>query len=393
MRNYLRFSLGSILQGWGATEFIRLLYIWLVRRYLIRFGMNEIKGAWIRRSIVTPDFMPLMSDADCTILSSENEIFKKIDLEFHRPGLFLKDIQLLSERFFEPWLETGGFRNRQFPQWNALKPNSPILNVTHHFEKEILAFELAYESHLLFKQIGPKLKTALFNPDEANDYALTKLTKELYRIKLYWEEPRSNWATCIRDQIPLVDNLDQFLFKIEVFWKDLLNHLNPKLRHYQWSESIIFETELGFFLNIEIEGLKVFLVHSIENLKAAILKHPECFVTTITYFELVKGVGIHEQTQVNELAVTNPKGYYFKFNCQRLAHDLIGSLYLEPDNEIQLYYCFSNIQDFYKSLTKKTIPQWDYVHESWQTNGKMPLLRPQILELSRAYLDLLASLL
>ena len=92
---------------------------------------------------------------------------------------------------------------------------------------------------------------------------------------------------------------------------------------------------------------------------------------------------------INHNIVTH---YYFKFNKQRLAHDLVGSICLTQINATQLYYCFQNIKEFTQKVANLTPPLWEEIDKQWQTQQRFTLNSDELIDLSTRYLDLLASL-
>jgi hypothetical protein len=113
------------------------------------------------------------------------------------------------------------------------------------------------------------------------------------------------------------------------------------------------------------------------------------FVTTKEFVTLVLGAGVHGQNKLNELA-WKESGYYRDFCTQRLAHDLLGCLLLNIENNRQLYFCFKNIQDFLLGFRIES-PGWNEI-STWLDPHPFPLKHEEILEKSLRNLELLATI-
>src|SRR5690606_1046285 len=137
---------------------------------------------------------------------------------------------------------------------------------------------------------------------------------------------------------------DYFVF-MDDFWKELLQTVRSPMNSFSWTPAIYAVDNMGTELGIEIDGRRIYMVKEPADLGKALLRFPDNFVTTTSFTELIKGIGVQEQTFVNRLAAKG-EGYYRRFNGQRLAHDLIGAMLLEPENKTQLYYCFLNVHEF-----------------------------------------------
>jgi hypothetical protein len=99
---------------------------------------------------------------------------------------------------------------------------------------------------------------------------------------------------------------------------------------------------------------------------------------------MIKGIGIQEQTLLNQIA--KDKNYYFQFNLQRLANDLIGSVLVDTNNQTQLYYCFKNINDFHP------VPGWKDIDFRWQNDKIVHRNSQELLALASRFLEVLRSL-
>jgi hypothetical protein len=121
-----------------------------------------------------------------------------------------------------------------------------------------------------------------------------------------------------------------------------------------------------------------------EDIRSISRKFRSDFVVTSEFVSLIKGIGIQDQPLLNRLA-WQESGYYRDFCTQRLAHDLIGSVLLDPENSRQLYFCLKNIDEFLKGFIEYPPTGWSQI-SSWKETEPFPLSREMIL--SEVYLNL-----
>lgn len=387
-----RFLFGTYLKKIDTNQTLRKLYLGLGAAYVKSQPTHLLENAWIRRSTVTKDFFPLMSDIDLTIVIKHSELKNFIKRHRLKPIPLIKDVQILSTEFFSDWMETGGFRNRQFSSWKVLLSKQTSLHSPHATTKEFLAFELGYEVYLLYKQLQFFLKRSLHTYENSTSFSLNKLLAEIERTRLYWITGDAKILALERSLIHLPNSINQYLLIMQEYWSELYHNLHPSLQNFSWQESILIHDSFGITLNVEIEGKKVFIIHRAEDFLKALAEKPDYFVLTKDLFMLIKGIGIQEQTLLNELAVQNIKGLYFRFNRQRLAHDLLGAMILAPYNTTQLYFCFLNIQHFYFRITKQQAPHWEKINHYWLQNGDLAFHGDELEEVCLSYLDLLVGL-
>lgn len=373
----------------GLKELVRRIYIIFAKIFTKCFLGDATQAVWLRRSSINEDFYPLTSDIDLTVLINDKQISKTFKYSSIRGNFIIKDIQFISSRFFKSWIQAGGFRNRQIHQWKQICGESINFKDSIHISSAKLAFELAYEIHLLYKQLVHKM---LENGTcSGKIFSQNKLLKEIERVRQFWFSRDIKWITKPRTEIPISGLCLQEIKKLNQLCEDLLNNIESPMNNYDWESSIKYTLTDGFILDIQIDGMSVFIPHDFSQFEVLLFKYHDKYVASSSYIKLIKGVGIQEQSHLNTLAKTD--NFYRNFCIQRLAHDLLGAILMEPENLRQLYYCFYNIQEFYKKLTNENLPNWDEIDTYWQKKQELPFNMKGLLSESQSKLDLLESFL
>lgn len=380
--------MGKSIVSLGFSERLRVIYLSLAKGFVERLPSELVEAAWVRRSAANEDFLPVVSDIDVTILIDDRNLRAlATGAPLPRPRL-IQDIQFVSKRFLRAFEETGGFRNYQSPQWRQIF-GIPMKLGFPHSGKEERAFEVAYEVHLIYKQIAAKIAAPRFN-SRATARDLEKLGRELNRLRLFWETGENLWAVRPRDQIPSPGTLAEVLLLLEQFCRSLIQELEPPLNVYDWRTTVTQETELFFETAISFKGQQICVLRDPTKILEARRKKDSVFFASASYLQMIKGIGVQEQDQLNRLARDN--AYYRRFSAQRLAHDLIGALILEPEDLENLYYCFFNIARFIEALTGECPTKWAEIESVWDSQRKIPWAQEELLGVSTSYLDLLEAL-
>lgn len=337
IRSEIRKSLRTLSSLLGSEELIRKCYYLYADSFFLK-NSAFIKKAWLRRSTITQDFVPFMSDLDVTIV---------IDHRQATPLSWpLTDIEIISEDFFVLWLEAGGLRNKSIQQWKPFKTEDKFL-VSQEVSKEVLAFEIAYEFFLLYKQLILKCSQQVAFTDQS----LIKLQLDLLRLKLIWDtqdySPLYKPRIELLKEVKLYSDLNSFITFIDQFISDLLNELPYELQQYQ----------LGL-IDFPIEGKQVYCVRENDDFTKAVNSNPHHFIATESMIRLIKGVGILEHTHLNKLT-KDKSSYFYKFNKQRLAQDLLGATLSPHRNDMQIFYCLKNICEFIEFHRGKIPPNWN----------------------------------
>ncbi len=348
MESFRKYA-GKTLSSAGLGPAFRKIYLNEARQFASRREKN-LSGAWIRRSTVTPDFIPLLSDIDLTCLISQEKLEELYRARIFRGNLLVKDIQIVSDQFLGEWLRCGGIRNRQVSSWISLLSKSPVLKEPSEEPDEIIAFEIAQEAYLLYHQLEPRLSSP------ALDLFGTKLVLEFLRLMEFWKTRKTDVLLAPRITFQQKLSPDQALKLIDSFASELKSKLASPMSGFK-VEPLMKETvSTGSWLHLKMKGKNVFLLKDVESLSLT-RNRQNTFLITDNLLTLFKGIGVQEQALLNSAAKTN--SYYKSYNAQRLAHDLIGALLLDPDDKVQLYYCFRNIEDFLKSQGESIIPFLD----------------------------------
>lgn len=382
IKDLLRLNLGRILSLPEIKPLFRDLYFSVAKIYQDQIHGIRINGAWIRRSATTQDFIPAWSDIDLTLLIDD----QKLSAFVLKDNLLVKDLQLVPLRFFDSWSKAGGLRNRQFRSWISLRQNSPTLKASPWNDREIIAFEIVHELYLLYFQLERKLHEV---EGDWNSISIRKLKVEIERLHVFWDTHNPEWLLKPRSEILLND--EQFFQRLDQLNEKLTLAINPHFRTYSFDPLIQKQNEDCNFLNLQIGGRTVMTVPHLTSLPKIIEKYSDYFVCSETFLKLIKAVGVQEQTLLNQLA-RDKSSYYFHYNLQRLATDLLGAYLLYPDNQSVLYYCFRNIHEFTSEVAKTESPYWQTIEAKWTEEGRLPLQTHDLASLVKAYLDVLASL-
>ena len=383
LKNYIRYYAGVISTKLGLNRLLKSIYILKASTFIEAIPSKKIRAAWIRRSLTTEDFVPFWSDIDLTILVSE------ASLSF--PNDFLiKDIQFVPEFVFEDWKQAGGIRTKPSEMWLPLLADQPMSSASENSHL-FLAFEISHELELIYRQIEEKFHQW---DDPFTIISKQKLELELFRLEQMWNTKNYDILHVSRKELSkghsTTLDFSNLLSRVDQLSKKLLENLPPPLNQYCADELICGEHEEISFLSLEIQNKKVVVVKNNKSAKDVILKYPEYFVTTLSYVQLIKGIGIQEQTLLNQLAKDN--SYYYKFQRQRLATDLLGALIATDCTQVRFYYCFKNIEDFHESLSTKRTNLWHLIEEKWHTASLIFSNSDEKLTLGLAYLDVLRSL-
>ncbi len=370
VKNFIRYWLASLLEAMGLTELCRSVFIQWAQRYVKQ--LTFIKGAWIRRSLINQDFIPLLSDIDLTILIDDSEFEKHFEQMTMKTSWPIQDIQVISTDFQNDWELTGGLRNYQIPQWKSLKSFSPKLKTPIPLPslRSQIAFELGHEVYLLYRQLNEKMGL----PGKLHEISRQKLMQELKRLLEFWHSLEPELLLKPRKEFLLTP--DFWPSQIQ-FWKDLLLAIPPALQTYSPDSN-------SGLLSLKVNGKQVMLVSEISHLTTS-----EYFFATVELLCLIKGVGVQEQELLNSLTL-DKKSYFYRFNRQRLAHDLINGLLFARTNDTQIYYCFKNIKDFLVAHNK-TPPLWIFPLE-WNEAKALNVPEITLMQQGRLYLEELKSL-
>lgn len=381
MKDHLRYYLGQTLKALGTSELVREYYLRSAEKYVSQAG-PEVKGAWIRRSLTSSDFTPLVSDVDLTVLIDIDSIPGLMNSQKLSPRHLIRDIQIVAAPFLKDWELTGGFRNRQLPSWIIIKGGS--LNEPPLLPRPEIAFELAHEIILLYEQLASRLIHGL-------PATIKKLGLELERLFDFWQSLDPGILNVPREIFfspDLIDDFPAFLRRHEAFWGEILSHLHSPMNEYELSLLEKENFRYGSTLFLEIRKKEVFLLKDLSALEEAKINFKNHFIATPNIIRLLKGAGVQEQSLLNQVA--GGKGYYRSFCRQRLAHDLIGTLLQDPDNHRRLYYCFRNNQEFFEALSLDPAPGWNELSRG--PEGAIPWENSELLKVSLRNLEVLGQL-
>ncbi len=379
---------GQFLAGSGLSEKIRSIYFGMAVNFVKKLPSSMVEAAWVRRSAANEDFLPIVSDIDITILIKDLDFSEMKSGKKLRTSPLMQDIQFISTRFLDAWMETGGFRNYQIPQWKQIYGIPTQLRLPSSGTEEI-AFEVAYEVHLVFKQIALKIFEHDFSAQSVNR-DIRKLSLEIYRLKNFWDSRDKSWALKRRDDIPPIGGLPELFSTLEELCRSLIEELEPPLNVYDWKKTVTHEDEYGFDTAISFKGHPIYVLKNPAGILPARKMKSGRFMVTPSYLQMIKGIGVQEQSLLNRLA--REHSYYRKFSCQRLGHDLIGALILEPENTEQLYFCFFNIAEFHHAITGEFPVKWPEIESNWKNSRELRLKRDELEKLSVTYLDHLEAL-
>ena len=387
LKDFIRYY-GGIVFGWCILlPFWKNLYFLVAQNYLNFIDSHYIKGCWVRRSLTGKDFTPLWSDVDITLLVSDQSAMK-LTLP---SNILVKDIQIVSAEHLSSWIHSGGYRNRQIANWIKLSGSVAILPPPQP-SSEILAFELAHESFLLYKQLEEKLHQPKSKWLIEGTY---KLVAELDRVLHYWIGREERFLFVSREEVLprdvfIYEHISSYLAKYEAIWEEIFGALAPELKLFKPEDYFNTHDSEHQILNLSINERQVLLVRDVVNVPYFISQFPNHFVCGSTFLKMIKGVGVQEQSLLNNLAKFG--GYYFQFNLQRLANDLLGTLILHPTNQQQLFYCLKNINDFYMIMKSISVPGWSQIESHWNQNVSPKHNSQELLSLCPQFIEVLRSL-
>ena len=386
-KDFIRYY-GGKLFGWVILRpYFKNLYFLVAQNYLNSLNSHTVKGFWIRRSLTSQDFTPLWSDVDITLLVNE-----KLATQFTLPSnILVRDIQIVSEEHLSSWMNSGGYRNRQINNWIQL---SGSVQITPPIEasSEILAFELAHESFLLYQQLEEKLHQPKSKWLIEGTY---KLIAELDRVLHYWLGREERFLFVPREEVLprnvfVFEHISSYLSKYELIWEQIFAALAPELKLFKPEEYFNTHDSEHQILNLSIKGRQVLLVRDVVNVPYFINQFPNHFVCGAIFLKMIKGVGVQEQSLLNKLAKSGD--YYYHFNLQRLANDLLGTMLLNATNQHQLFYCLKNINDFCLAMKSISVPGWHQIESNWTTTQSLKHNTQELLSLCPQFLEVLRSL-
>jgi hypothetical protein len=203
-----------------------------------------------------------------------------------------------------------------------------------------------------------------------------KLWKEIERLKVFWQTGREEITTASRKRFDISHDRALLLSSLEEFAGVLHSKIIPPMNQFDINPLIRKNDVYGDWLHLKIMGKEVFLLR--DPLEFRKVKDVGGFIITENFLKLIKGIGVQEQTLLNQAG--NTSGYYREFNRQRLAHDLVQALLLQPENKSQIFFCFKNIEDF--------IPA---IREQEEEVKELPSKSEDLIKLATRYLALLAS--
>jgi hypothetical protein len=385
LKNLIRYSMASISTKLDLTETLRSFYLNKAHHYVLSLNDQAVPCVWIRRSVTNQDFIPFLSDVDLTLVLDEkylNQLHLPIDL-------LVKDIQIIPKAFFKTWMEAGGYRNYQQDQWISLRGKKALQHQTMVSNPAHLAFDLAHEIYLLFHQLENKLHLA---GDPYTRNARKKILQDLLKIETFWIKRDDSILNQTRTSFEIPKTIDKFIPHFAHFCESILNHLDSPLDTFKCSDLLIKDFTSHFEVNMQMLGKPVIAVRDVQNFSSILENHPSHFVAPEIFINLVKGVGVQEQTLLNQLA-KDKTSHYFKFNQQRLALDLIGAVVHFPENQTQLYYCFKSIQDFIHTVEgSKDAPEWNNIQQLWNSEAKVFETPSDLFRLNKAYLEVLRTI-
>ena len=387
LKQLIRYYAGLVLRMSYILPLFKKMYFLSAKKYVQKLNQLAIQGSWVRRSLTGPDFTPIWSDIDITLVVNE-ELIDKIKLP---ANLLIKDIQIVSDQHLSSWLISGGFRNRQIPSWKQMQGEIKLM-VPPKPTLEFIAFELAHEYYLLYQQLEKKLKQIDYLKWQTE--ATYKLIAEMERILLYWQEQDDGLLFLSREEIfPRHQfhpkRIGNHIEKYDQNWKSILKELALPLQKFPFEEYLITETTDYQILNFAIQGQQVLVAKVITQIPFLKTVFPEKFVCSESFVRMVKGVGVQEQTLLNQIA--KGKNYYYQFNLQRLANDL-ASTALAPIDQSRHYYCYKNINEFHLALFNKSVPEWEEIQQRWEADGNVNQNSQELLLITSRFLEVLRTL-
>jgi hypothetical protein len=386
LKSLIRYGLGRLTKSFGLQTFFREFYrLWAIR-FTQNLDLSFVESIWLRRSTVTVDFTPFWSDIDLTVVVRE----EKLKVSPLPSDLLVKDLQFISAFHLPAYNRTGGFRHRQLTSWKLLHGSSKLQNFPAE-DKSKLAFELAHEAYLLFHQLQRK-----FGEVESvwRRQSITKLIAELKRLEIYWQDEKQSDLFISREKIIphlLTDReISESGIWLENFFQQLKAALHSTLQSFDHTTLIMQESEGRKKLSLEMIGKPVIVVDDPLQISVTSQELPKYFIATGTFIDLVKGVGVQDQALLNDLAKVDD--YYRDFNRQRLANDLIGAMLSNPGNRELMYYCFKNINDFYRAFYDENLSSWPQIEAHWLESQSPSSDSPEFQDLCLRYLEVLRSM-
>jgi hypothetical protein len=395
--NRIRFEMGRCSSALGLREILRSSYKNHARSFCRKLP-EGFTAAWIRRSVINDDFVPFWSDIDLTLfLPHRPDRLRELFTRGVGRDLLVHDIQLVSSAFADAWQETGGIRGRQAQGWEQLFGDPELHPKTVAPTRAIAAFELGHELHLLYRQLEHPLKLlAVPGFSRWDAYTASKLAAEIRRLQHYWQEldetillaPRRNFTSDLSSSA----EIEIFLQELETFAQELLAELAPPLGDLPFAELILEQQTDGQVLWLQMNDKSVFTFKHVKDWASFVTKHLDHYVIPESLLRLIKGVGVQEQTLLNTLAAREGrKSYYYRFNLQRLAHDLLGAMILDSGKQDQLFFCYQNIHAFLQAIGAKTSPHWPEIKQQWEQNRRFQYDTPALVALSLEFLELLEA--
>ncbi len=387
LKQIVRYYSGLVLKVSYFLPLSKKLYFFILKKFLMKLNHRAIKGTWVRRSLTGKDFTPLWSDIDITLVVNE-DLIGLIKLP---KNLLVKDIQIVSDQHLNSWLTSGGFRNRQIPNWIKIQGSIHLLSPPA-LKSEFIAFELAQEIYLLYQQLEKKLQqTEYLQWQYESTY---KLIAEMERLLRYWQERDDSLLFLSREDVfPrqqfMPAQIGEYLERYDQNWQNIFKELALPLQGFPFEQYLNRETEEYQILNFTIQDRQVLVAKKIKRIPFLKTVFPEKFVCSETFVCLVKGVGVQEQTLLNTIALD--KNYYYQFNLQRLANDLVSAA-LAPTDQSRLYYCFKNINEFHLVLFNESVPGWDDIELVWQNEGIVNQSSQELTLITSRFLEVLRTL-
>ncbi len=364
LRKTIRYHLGTLALRLGLVNFFREFQLLLARAWVLT-KKEALRSAWARRSIVTQDYIPFWSDVDISAVIEDRPIASSLYRQSLLNRLMVSDTQYICSSFYQEWMKTGGLRNRQCKNWLALKKNQHELPFLFDKGRDLIAFEVAHEGFLLYRQFMQKLATYSCSANPFDLYSLIKLAKDLTRLRTFWETQDESVLYRERASFSIQNDWEKFIHSLDSFWEDLAQSVHPLFMTYSEEIYVSIVSEEGSLLDFEFDGRKVFMLHTDFRGELFSLLKKGYFPARSTFVRLMKGVGVHEQTFINQLA-REYHPYYYPYCLQRLANDLVNSALEAPQDHGRLFYCYFNIKEFLYAFDV-VYPGWDEVQSRWET--------------------------
>jgi hypothetical protein len=384
-RNQLRHKLGHLFKQGPFIDSWRDFYLIWASHYSQKVDTEIVSDIWVRRSTLTQDFTPFWSDIDLTLIIRTNDL-KSIALP---KDLLVRDVQLIAQEFLPSWLMAGGFRNRQILNWRQLRGTTKLYPPGPAID-EHLAFEIAHELYLIYLQLQRYLQ---FKNDPWVENSIFKLLAELQRLYLYWEKRDDKILFFKREDLLNRSsfNVEDQLEIFDSFCSRILMNLHPRFHSFSHQELISKQNEQLTYLHLQMQNKTVVLPKQAAMIHQLSQQNNNFFYAPGPFINLVKAVGVQEQTLLNALAAEK-ENYYFHFNLQRLANDLISAFILNPTNSSQIYFCLRNIHEFNLALTGSETKYWQGIQTNWIERELFYHNHQELRTIVQAYLEVLKAL-